>query len=51
MSATANLHVNILYDPADSAESLRADAALTKIFDAVIALDGQLSGEHGIGLS
>jgi len=46
-----NLHVNILYDPADAAASTRADAALAKIFDAVIALDGQLSGEHGIGLS
>ena len=46
-----NLHVNILYDPADGAESARAQSALAKIFDAVIALDGQLSGEHGIGLS
>jgi D-lactate dehydrogenase len=46
-----NLHVNILYDPADAAESARADAALARIFDSVIALDGQLSGEHGIGLS
>jgi D-lactate dehydrogenase len=46
-----NLHVNILYDPADAAESARAEASLAKIFDAVIALDGQLSGEHGIGLS
>jgi D-lactate dehydrogenase len=46
-----NLHVNILYDPADAAESARAEASLAKIFDAVIALDGQLSGEHGIGMS
>jgi D-lactate dehydrogenase len=46
-----NLHVNILYDPDDSAETARARAALADVFDAVIALDGQLSGEHGIGLS
>jgi D-lactate dehydrogenase len=46
-----NLHVNILYDPADRAESARAQTALANVFDAVIALDGQLSGEHGIGLS
>lgn len=46
-----NLHVNILYDPGDGAESARAESALAEIFDAVIALDGQLSGEHGIGLS
>jgi D-lactate dehydrogenase len=46
-----NLHVNILYDPADAEESARARAALADVFDVVIALDGQLSGEHGIGLS
>jgi D-lactate dehydrogenase len=46
-----NLHVNILYYPADAAEATRAEAALAEIFDLVIALEGQLSGEHGIGLS
>jgi D-lactate dehydrogenase len=46
-----NLHVNILYDPTDKTESARAESSLARIFDAVIALDGQLSGEHGIGLS
>jgi len=46
-----NLHVNILYETADAAETSRAHMALTNVFDAVIALGGQLSGEHGIGLS
>jgi D-lactate dehydrogenase len=43
--------VNILYDPAEPAQAARADAALEAVFDAVIGLDGQVSGEHGIGLA
>jgi D-lactate dehydrogenase len=50
-AGNGNLHVNILYDPADAAQAARADAALEAVFDAVIALDGQVSGEHGIGLA
>ncbi|MGH8030450.1 MAG: FAD-binding oxidoreductase [Arenimonas sp.] len=50
-AGNGNLHVNILFDPADAAQQVRADAALGEVFDAVIALDGQLSGEHGIGLA
>ena len=49
-AGNGNLHVNILYDPADAAQATRANAALEAVFDAVIALDGQVSGEHGIGL-
>jgi len=49
-AGNGNLHVNILFDPADAAQVARADAALESVFDAVIALDGQVSGEHGIGL-
>jgi D-lactate dehydrogenase len=49
-AGNGNLHVNILYDPADADQSARAEAALEDVFDAVIALDGQVSGEHGIGL-
>ncbi len=50
-AGNGNLHVNILYDPADAAQSARAAAALDDVFDAVIALGGQVSGEHGIGLA
>jgi len=50
-AGNGNLHVNILFDPADAAQQARADAALAQVFDAVIALEGQLSGEHGIGLA
>ncbi|KFN51601.1 hypothetical protein N790_14660 [Arenimonas malthae CC-JY-1] len=49
-AGNGNLHVNILYDPADAAQCQRADAALETVFDAVIALGGLVSGEHGIGL-
>jgi D-lactate dehydrogenase len=49
-AGNGNLHVNILYDPTDAAQVARAGAALEAVFDAVIALDGQVSGEHGIGL-
>lgn len=50
-AGNGNLHVNILYDPADAGQVVRADAALEAVFDTVIALDGQVSGEHGIGLA
>ncbi|MDY0023122.1 FAD-binding oxidoreductase [Arenimonas caeni] len=50
-AGNGNLHVNILYDLADAAQVARADAALEAVFDAVIALGGLVSGEHGIGLA
>jgi D-lactate dehydrogenase len=48
-AGNGNLHVNLL--PRDAAEQARAQRALPELFDAVIALDGTLSGEHGIGLA
>ena len=50
-AGNGNLHVNILFDPADASQQARADAALAQVFDVVIELEGQLSGEHGIGLA
>ena len=49
-AGNGNLHVNILYDPADPDHVRRADAALEQVFAAVITLGGLVSGEHGIGL-
>ncbi|MCY7353763.1 MAG: FAD-binding protein [Lysobacter sp.] len=49
-AGNGNLHVNILYDPANSAESERAQAALARVFALTLSLGGTLSGEHGIGL-
>lgn len=50
-AGNGNLHVNIMYDDADAAETARAQAALPRLFALVLALDGTLSGEHGIGVA
>ena len=50
-AGNGNLHVNILFHPDDADESVRAQAALPRIFELALALGGALSGEHGIGLS
>jgi D-lactate dehydrogenase (quinone) len=47
-AGNGNLHVNLLLH--DSAQMPAAQRCLEKIFAAVIALGGTLSGEHGIGL-
>jgi len=47
-AGNGNLHVNLL--PRDEAERERAHACLADVFALVIALQGTLSGEHGIGL-
>ena len=46
-----NLHVNILYDPADAAQNARAHDVLPRVFALALALGGTLSGEHGIGIA
>ena len=49
--ADGNLHVNIMYHRADAAETKRAEAAVQKLMETVVALGGAISGEHGIGLA
>jgi len=49
-AGNGNLHVNLLYDPDDPAQQQRAEACLEDVFSAVLAMDGTISGEHGIGL-
>lgn len=49
-AGNGNLHVNLMYDDGDAAETARARAALPRVFAHVLALGGTLSGEHGIGL-
>jgi len=46
-AGNGNLHVNLL--PRDEAERQRARLCLREVFETVIALEGTLSGEHGIG--
>lgn len=50
-AGNGNLHVNLLYDPADDTQSQRAHAALARVFALTLSLGGTLSGEHGIGLA
>ena len=46
-----NIHVNIMAAPDDAAEVERAQAAARALFEGVVALEGSISGEHGIGFS
>lgn len=49
-AGNGNLHVNLLFDPAEPGQSEAAERALSALFALVLSLDGTLSGEHGIGL-
>jgi glycolate dehydrogenase FAD-linked subunit len=46
-----NIHVNIMVDPNDADEVARAHDAEPVLFSGVVALEGSISGEHGIGFS
>jgi glycolate oxidase len=46
-----NIHVNIMVDPADADEISRAHVAEGELFSGVVALEGSISGEHGIGFA
>ena len=48
-AGNGNLHVNLLFDPADAAQKRNAEACLEQVFAIVLDLGGTLSGEHGIG--
>ncbi|HEY0660801.1 MAG TPA: FAD-linked oxidase C-terminal domain-containing protein [Lysobacter sp.] len=50
-AGNGNLHVNLLFDPADTSQLKRAHAALARVFALTLSLGGTLSGEHGIGLA
>ncbi|MGE0813879.1 MAG: FAD-binding oxidoreductase [Vicinamibacterales bacterium] len=46
-----NIHVNLLVDPRDTAEMARASAAERELFEGVVALEGAITGEHGVGFA
>jgi glycolate oxidase len=46
-----NIHVNIMVDASDADEIGRAQVAQGVLFAGVVALEGSISGEHGIGFS
>jgi glycolate oxidase len=46
-----NVHVNVMYEPADPSEEERARAAVDAVFRLTLSLQGTISGEHGIGIA
>ena len=46
-----NIHVNVMCDPADPEQMRHAKAVERALFEGVVALEGSISGEHGIGFS
>jgi glycolate oxidase len=46
-----NIHVNVMVPPGDAAAMMRAQAAVGELFAGVIALEGAITGEHGIGFT
>jgi len=49
-AGNGNIHVNLLVNPDDSDEMMRAERCMDELFSLVLGLDGTLSGEHGIGM-
>lgn len=45
-----NLHPTVVLDPADAAAVHRAHEAFAEIFAEAIAMEGTITGEHGVGL-
>jgi FAD/FMN-containing dehydrogenase len=46
-----NIHVNLMVNPNDAAEMARSREAERVLFEGVVALEGSISGEHGIGFA
>lgn len=46
-----NIHVNIMVMPEDTDAIRRAQEAVRELFQGTVALEGSISGEHGIGFS
>ena len=46
-----NIHVNLMLDRIDPQQHARAEQAVRVLFERVVALEGSISGEHGIGFS
>jgi glycolate dehydrogenase FAD-linked subunit len=46
-----NIHVNFMVDPDDPGEVSRAHVAERELFERVVAFEGSISGEHGIGFA
>jgi glycolate dehydrogenase FAD-linked subunit len=46
-----NIHVNVMVDFDDPLAARRADDAVDALFHQVLAWNGSITGEHGIGLA
>jgi glycolate oxidase len=46
-----NIHVNLMVDRRDAQQRARAKEAERALFEQVVALEGSISGEHGIGFA
>ena len=46
-----NIHVNLMVHPGDADEMARAGIAERALFTGVMALDGAITGEHGVGFA
>jgi glycolate oxidase len=46
-----NIHVNFMLTPGDEDEARRSAQAERALFEGVVALEGSISGEHGIGFA
>ncbi|MGH7554356.1 MAG: FAD-binding oxidoreductase, partial [Longimicrobiales bacterium] len=46
-----NIHVNLMIDRGDPEQRIRATAAERALFERVVALEGSISGEHGVGFA
>jgi glycolate oxidase len=46
-----NIHVNVMVDQSQPGARQRSEAALDDLFQQVLAWDGVITGEHGIGLA
>jgi D-lactate dehydrogenase len=50
-AGNGNIHVNLLADPDDRAQMAAIERCLHAVFRLVLALEGTLSGEHGVGIA
>ena len=46
-----NIHVNLMLDSKDAAAVKRGEAALDELFRQILAWNGAITGEHGVGLA
>jgi glycolate oxidase len=50
-ASDGNLHTKLLLDPEKVDDWSRAETAVREVYDAVLELQGTVTGEHGVGMS